>query len=435
MTIAATRLGPGKKRIAIIGTGVAGLLVAERLSHQHEIVVYEADARIGGHTHTVDVDGADGKVAIDTGFIVCNDRSYPGFLALLQRLEVPLQPTTMSFSVRCERTGLEYNGGGFNKLFAQRSNLLRPRFWGMLRDILKFHDRAGAFLDTEASLRDVLHEGGFGRAFADNYLVPMMAAIWSAEPARLMLMPARFFVRFFENHGMLQVTGRPQWLTVQGGSRNYLAPLSAPFQDCIRLQAKVVRLHRALNSVYVQTSGDAPERFDAAIVATHSDQALSMLSDASDDGRQVLAAIPYHENEVVLHTDTNLLPRRKRAWAAWNYHLADHVTTRATVTYCMNILQGLNEATTYNITLNRSEAIDPSLVLRRFTYHHPVFDAAGVAAQQQVRDINGHNRVWFAGAWTGFGFHEDAVQSALRVARDFGCLAPMMLQPQPSGVA
>jgi uncharacterized protein len=435
VSLAASKLGHGKKRIAVIGTGIAGLLTAEQLCRHHDVVVFEADSRIGGHTHTVDVDSPNGKVAIDTGFIVCNDHSCPGFLALMQRIGVALRPTTMSFSMRCERTGLEYNGGGFNQLFAQRSNLLRPRFWGMLRDILKFHKLAPRFVDTDASLRDVLQQGGFGQAFSEHYLIPMMAAIWSAEPARLMTMPARFFVRFFANHGMLQVKGRPQWMTVQGGSRSYLEPLSQPFVDRIRLQSPVTRVHRALDAVFVQTKGQAAERFDAAVIATHSDQALRMLADASDAERAVLAAIPYQENEVVLHTDTSLLPRRKRAWAAWNYHLHHHESTRATVTYCMNMLQGLAGDVTYNVTLNRSEAINPSKVLRRFTYHHPVFDAAGVAAQQRVPEINGNQRIWFAGAWTGFGFHEDGVQSALRVAADFGIADYERSKLQLTGVA
>ncbi|MEO6596231.1 MAG: FAD-dependent oxidoreductase [Planctomycetota bacterium] len=420
MTRAAAILGPGRKRLAIVGTGIAGLLAAERLCRAHDVVVFEADTRIGGHTHTVEVQGPEGPVAVDTGFIVCNDRAYPGFLALMARLGVALRASTMSFSVRCERTGLEYNGGSFGQLFAQRRNLLRPRFWGMLRDILRFHAKAPGLADSDATLRDVLQQGGFGAAFGEHYLVPMMAAIWSAEPQRLMSMPARFFVRFFDNHGMLQVNGRPQWFTVVGGSRSYLGPLSAPFANRIRLRAPVVALRRTGDSVFVQVAGQPEERFDAAVVATHSDQALRLLADPGDAERAVLAAIPYQENDVVLHTDTRLLPRRQRAWAAWNYHLCEVAAPRATVTYCMNILQGLPGPVTYNVTLNRSDAIDPDKVLRRFVYHHPVFDAAGAAAQARVADVNGRARVWFCGAWCGFGFHEDAVQSALRVAADFG---------------
>ena len=426
MTRAAAFLGSGRKRLCVVGTGIAGLLAAERLCRSHDVVVFEAEGRIGGHTHTVEVPGPGGPFAIDTGFIVCNDRAYPSFTALLARLGVALRPSTMSFSVRCERTGLEYNGGSFNQLFAQRRNLLRPSFWGMLRDIVRFHEKARDFAHGEATLRDVLRTGGFHTAFAEHYLVPMMAAIWSAEPQRLMAMPARFFVRFFDHHGMLQVKGRPQWFSVVGGSKTYLGPLSTPFANRIRMASPVVSLRRAADGVIVQVPGQPAERFDGAVVAAHSDQALRLLADPTDAERAVLGAIPYQENDVVLHTDVRLLPRHKRAWAAWNYHLSKVAASRATVTYCMNILQGLPGPTIYNVTLNANEAIDARTVLRRFVYHHPVFDSAGVAAQARVPELNGRGRVWFCGAWCGFGFHEDAVQSALRVAADFGIGAEAM---------
>lgn len=424
MTRAAQFLGPGRKRIAIVGTGIAGLAAAERLCRRHDVVVFEANAHIGGHTHTVDVPGPHGRpVAIDTGFIVCNDRTYPGLLELLARLRVPLQPSTMSFSVRCERTGLEYNGGAFGQLFAQRRNLLRPRFWGMLRDILRFHRRAPQFAAGDATLADLLAHGGFGRAFGEHYLVPMMAAIWSAEPQRLLAMPARFFVRFFQNHGMLSVGDRPQWLTVVGGSRSYLGPLAAPFADSVRTNAPVAAIARTAGGVLVTVAGEPHERFDGAVIAAHSDDALRLLADPTPAEQAVLGAIPYQPNDVVLHTDERLLPRRRRAWAAWNYHLPATPQARATVTYCMNILQGLPGPTIYNVTLNRGDAIDPARVLRTFVYRHPVFDRRGVAAQARVPEINGVNRVWYCGAWCGFGFHEDALQSALRVAADFGARA------------
>ena len=420
MNRAAQSLGPGRKRLAVIGTGITGLLAAERLATAHDVVVFEQDDRIGGHTHTVTVAGAAGPVAVDTGFIVCNDRTYPGFLALLDRLGVARRPSEMSFSVRCERTGLEYNGGSFGQLFAQRTNLLRPSFWGMLRDILRFHRTAPGFADRDATLAELLREGGFGRRFADHYLVPMMAAIWSAEPQRLLAMPARFFVRFFHNHGMLTVDDRPQWYTVTGGARRYLDPLLRPFAHSIRTGARVVALHRDTTGVRVQVQGQPPERFDGAVVATHSDQALQLLANPTREECSVLGAIPYQENEVVLHTDPSLLPKRRRAWAAWNYHLPVVPSQRATVTYNMNILQGLSGPEVYCVTLNRTDAIDPQRVLRRFVYHHPVFDEAGVAAQERVPAINGSQRTWFCGAWCGFGFHEDGVQAALRVAADFG---------------
>jgi predicted NAD/FAD-binding protein len=291
----------------------------------------------------------------------------------------------------------------------------------MLRDVLRFHRQAPSFAERGLTLGEVLPE--FGDAFARHYLVPMMAAIWSAEPQRLLAMPARFFVRFFANHGMLQVNDRPQWLTVVGGSRSYLAPLVAGFRDRIRLGAPVVAVRRDDDGVSVRVAGQPAERFDGVVLAVHSDQALRLLQDPSDDERAVLGALPYQENEVVLHTDRRLLPRRRRAWAAWNYHLPAVPRPRASVTYCMNILQGLPGATVYNVTLNRSDAIDPATVLRRFVYHHPVFDAAGVAAQARVPRLGGRRRTWFCGAWCGFGFHEDAVQSGLRVAADFGLAA------------
>lgn len=420
MTGSAAVLGAGRRRIAVVGGGITGLLAAERLSTRHDVTVFEAEPRLGGHTHTVTVDTPRGQLAIDTGFIVCNDRTYPGFLALLRRLGVPLRPSTMSFSMRCERTGLEYNGASLRTLFAQKRNLLRPSFWGMLRDILRFHRTAADWAAGDASLAMVLRDGRFGRAFADHYLVPMMAAIWSAEPQRLLAMPAKFFVRFFANHGMLTVDDRPQWFTVVGGSSRYLAPLTARFASQIRLAAPVAALQRTGDGVTVQVMGQPAERFDAAVVATHSDQALRLLVDATAAERALLGAIPYQANDVVLHTDTRLLPRRRSLWAAWNYHLPVVPQPRASVTYCMNVLQGLATDATYCVTLNRTADIDPARILRRFVYHHPVFDAAGVAAQAQVAAHNGAHRVWFAGAWCGFGFHEDGVQAALRVAADFG---------------
>lgn len=426
MNRAERSLGPGRRRVAVVGTGVAGLLAAERLATRHDVVVYEKEPRLGGHTHTVDVAAAAAAapLPVDTGFIVCNDRTYPGFLALMQRLGVPLRPSEMSFSVRCERTGLEYNGRNLRTIFAQKRNLLRPSFLGMLRDILRFHKVAHAYQDSDLGLGEILRRERFGRAFAEHYLVPMMAAIWSAEPDRLLAMPARFFVTFFHNHGMLTVDDRPQWLTVVGGSRSYLEPLTRSFRDRIRTGDPVVAVRRLADSgVEVTTLGGSRERFDGVVLAAHSDESLAILADADQHERDVLGAIPYQANDVVLHTDASLLPKRKLAWAAWNYHLPAERQQRATVTYCMNILQGFPLGPgqpIYNVTLNHSDAIDPQRILRRFVYHHPVFDGAGVAAQQRVPELFGHRRVWLCGAWCGFGFHEDAVQSALRVAADFG---------------
>ncbi|MGE3175804.1 MAG: NAD(P)/FAD-dependent oxidoreductase, partial [Planctomycetota bacterium] len=365
MTRAAQQLGPGRRRIAVIGSGISGLVAARLLSTRHDVTVYEAEPRIGGHTHTVDVDVDGHRRAIDTGFIVFNDRNYPAFSAMLERLGVASRPTTMSFSVRCERTGLEYNGGTPNQLFAQRRNLLRPAFWGMLRDILRFHREAPKVLrgEDDPSVAELLLRGRYGQAFTNWYLVPMAAAIWSAEPHAVLSMPARFLLRFFHNHGMLQVRGRPQWRTVVGGSRSYLGPLSAPFADRIERAAPVRALWRAGEGVHVDSEGRPPRVFDGVVLATHSDQALRLLRDPSADEARVLGAIRYQRNEVVLHTDRDLLPRRRRAWAAWNYHLPRSPQDTVAVTYCMNLLQGLPEDPLFCVTLNRPDAVDPARVL------------------------------------------------------------------------
>ncbi|MGK0157957.1 MAG: putative NAD/FAD-binding protein [Neolewinella sp.] len=420
MTRAGAFIGHGRKRVAVIGTGISGLLAAERLATKHDVVVFEADSRIGGHTHTVDVQTGDGALAIDTGFIVCNDRTYPGFLGLMSRLDVPLRASTMSFSMHCEASGVEYCGSSFDGLFAQRRNLLRPSFWSMLGGIRRFHRLAESFRDSDCTLAQLLKEARLDGAFARWYLMPMMAAIWSAKPEALASMPARFFIRFFSNHGMLQVKNRPQWQTVVGGSRSYLGPLSRTFSDRIRLNAPVVEIRRQPEGVLVRVKGGEPESFDAVVLATHSDQALRMIADASDAEQSLLSAIPYQANDVVLHTDTKLMPERRKAWSAWNYRLPASPNEHATVTYDMNILQGFETPERYLVSLNSSESIDPQKVLRRFSYDHPVFDQRCLQAQAKVGEVSGTGRIWFCGAWCGFGFHEDGVQSALRVAADFG---------------
>jgi len=408
-------------KIAIIGTGISGLTAAWRLHRQHDLTLFEANNYIGGHTNTVEVEvGVGGRrYAVDTGFIVFNDRTYPNFIDLLEQLGVASQPTRMSFSVRCERTGLEYNGENLNTLFAQRRNLFRPSFHRMIRDILRFNREAPALLDgeREISLNAWLREGNYGREFTEHYILPMAAAIWSAEPGMMGAMPARFFVRFFKNHGLLSVNDRPQWRVIQGGSRNYVEPLTAPFRDRIRLKCPVEWVRRHPTHVQVKPWGGPAERFDEVIIATHSDQALRLLVDPTAKEREILGAIPYQENEAVLHTDARLLPRRKLAWAAWNYHLPAQPRDRVAVTYNMNILQGLDGPETFCVTLNRSETIDPARILYRTTYHHPVFTAAGVKAQARRAEISGVNRTWYCGAYWSYGFHEDGVNSGLAAAR------------------
>ncbi len=420
--LATARLGGGRRRLAVVGTGISGLVAARLLSNAHDVTVFEADGRIGGHTHTVDVEVAGRGYAIDTGFIVYNERNYPGFTRLLRALGVATRPTAMSFSLRCERTGLEYCGSSLSQIFAQRRNLFRPSFWGMLRDILRFHREGLQVLVAagDPSVAELLLRGGYGETFADHYLLPMAASIWSTEPRALLPMPARFLLQFLHNHGMLLVDGRPTWRTVSGGSRSYLEPLVRPFLDRIRIGARVQRLARTDEGVLVSTHGAAPESFDGVVLAVHSDQALALLADPLPDEQAVLSAIRYQANDVVLHTDERLLPRRRRAWAAWNYRVPRTPRTAVNVTYCMNLLQGLVDAPTFCVTLNGGADIAPERVLKRFVYHHPLFDQAAVRAQRQLPGLQGVRRTWYCGAWCGYGFHEDGVASALRIAADFG---------------
>ena len=409
-------------RIAIIGTGIAGNVVAHRLHRKHDITVYEAADHVGGHTHTHDVEQAGCRYAVDTGFIVFNDRTYPNFLALLSELGVAAQESSMSFSVRDEASGLEYNGTTLNTLFAQRRNLLRPSFLGMVRDILRFNREAPALLSQpggELPLGELLERGRYGRAFIRHYIVPMGAAIWSTDPASMLAFPARFFVRFLHNHGMLTVDDRPVWRTVRGGSARYVERLIAPFRDRIRLRTPVEWIRRLPGCVIVKARGHEAMRYDAAFLACHSDQALGLLADPTRVEREVLGAIPYQRNEAVLHTDARLLPRRRLAWAAWNYHVLPGQEGPVALTYNMNILQRLDAPRPFLVTLNRSDAIDPSHIIKRIAYHHPLFTPAAVAAQARQRELNGTHATYYCGAWWRNGFHEDGVVSALEALTHF----------------
>ena len=408
-------------KIAVIGTGIAGMVVARELHAEHALTVFEAGAHIGGHTHTHTIEARGERHEIDTGFIVFNDWTYPNFRALLSELGVESQPSSISFSVRNEASGLEYNGTSLAALFAQRRNLVRPSFYRMLRDILRFNREAPALLgsDVEQALGDYLASHRYSREFIDDYLVPMGAAIWSTDPARMLAFPARYFVRFFANHGMLSVNDRPQWRAIRGGSARYVEKLVAPFRDRIRLSCPVEEVRRLPDRVLVRARGLEAERFDQVFVACHSDQALGLLADATPLEREVLGAIPYQENEAVLHTDTSLLPRARRAWAAWNYHVLAEPGARVALTYDMNILQSLAARETFCVTLNRSERVDPSKIIKRLRYHPPLYTPAGVAAQARQHEVNGAHRTWFCGAYWRFGFHEDGVVSARNALRHF----------------
>lgn len=410
-------------RIAIVGAGVSGLVSAWILARKHAVTLFEADGRLGGHVHTHDVDDGGERRGIDSGFIVFNDRTYPNFVRLLELLGVPAQASEMSFSVQSERTGLEYNGTSLNALFAQRANLLRPSFHGMLRDIVRFNraakELAGAGAES-TTLGEFLDEGGYGREFVDHYLVPMSAAVWSTDPAGMRRFPARFLARFFDNHGFLTLGERPTWRTVRDGSARYVEALTRPLAGRIRSATPVRAIRRRADGVDVIPAGGEAERFDHVVIAAHSDQALAMLADPSDAERAVLGAIPYQANEAVLHTDEALLPRRRLARASWNYLVPRDAARGPAVTYWMNRLQALPTATPYCVTLNRGGAIRPERVLARMTYHHPLFTAAAPAAQSRRDEIQGVRRTWFAGAYWRNGFHEDGVVSALAVAESFG---------------
>ncbi len=411
-------------KIAIIGAGISGLVAAYLLHREHEVTLFEAAPRLGGHTHTHTVNRHGRTLAIDTGFIVFNDRTYPNFCRLLDRLGVASRPSTMSFSVHDERTGLEYNGGSLRGLLAQKRNAVRPAFLAMLRDVLRFNRAAKDLIardhDTPITLDAFVDRHGFSDAFRRLYLVPMTAAVWSTEPARVGEMPAGFVLRFFENHGMLNVWDRPRWRTVVGGSSRYVDALTRPFRDRIRVGCPVTRLRREADHVCLEAGGDRARPFDHVILACHSDQALAILDDADDHERDALAAIPYRANDAVLHTDTRLLPRRRAAWAAWNYHVPASDSELPTVTYHMNTLQGLPGDEVFCVSLNRTAEIAPDRVIARMTYDHPVFGPKTHAAQTALARLSHRRRTSFCGAYRGYGFHEDGVNSALDVCRPLG---------------
>ncbi|WP_421197495.1 NAD(P)/FAD-dependent oxidoreductase [Aeromonas enteropelogenes] len=415
-----------KRKIAIVGSGISGLTAGFLLHKQHDITLFEAAPTLGGHTATVDVEQGGRRYAIDTGFIVFNDRTYPNFLKLLERIGVARQPAEMSFSVKSPE-GLEYNGHNLDTLFAQRSNLLSPRFYGFVAEILRFNREARAWLvdhqtldvGSELTLGDFLQAGEFSDYFARHYILPMGAAIWSSTLADMRAFPLGFFLRFFAHHGLLEVANRPQWYVIPGGSREYIGPLTAGWQSQIRLACPVAGIRRVTNGVIVQ-SHDGEEQFDEVILACHSDQTLALLADASERERTILGAMLYQANDVWLHTDATCLPVRRKAWASWNYQLGDDDGARPLVSYNMNILQGVSSPEPFCVSLNPAGRVDESKVLRRFVYHHPVFNQSAIAAQQRRPEICGQRHTHFCGAYWYNGFHEDGVRSALDVARRFG---------------
>ncbi len=402
-------------KIAIIGSGIAGNTIAYHLHKAHDITVFESGSHIGGHTHTHDIELGGKQYAVDTGFIVFNDRTYHNFIALLDELGVEWQPSHMSFSVHCEKTGFEYNGTTLNSLFAQRRNFLRPSFYRMISEIMRFNKTAPELLEDgpEIRLGDYLAQQQYSQNFIDYYIIPMGSAIWSTEARQMLEFPARFFVRFFHHHGMLTVNNRPQWRVIKGGSARYVEALTASFSDRIRLNTPVEQVRRLKRSVRVKPCNGPEETFDWVVFACHSDQALAMLSDPSAAEKDILGAIPYQENTVFLHTDPIMMPKRKLAWAAWNYHVTAEPAERVAVTYNMNILQGLDTPEPVLVTLNHTRNINPARVIKRLTYHHPVYTTEGAKAQARHAEISGVNRTAYCGAYWRNGFHEDGVVSAL----------------------
>ena len=391
------------ERIAIVGAGVSGLVAAHLLRRRHHVVVFERSSQAGGHAHTVRVDTADATHWVDTGFIVFNDRNYPNFERLITQLGVASQPSQMSFSVSDERGRFEYSSRNVNGLFATRRHLLTPSFHRMVAEVPRFQRAARRLLDDRMtderlSLRDWLASERFSGAFVDRLIAPQVAAVWSMTPEQLWTFPARFLARFFHNHGMLGLSDRPLWRTVTGGT--------------------ITRDEDGI--VIVAGPEGRTERFDHVVIAAHSDEALAMLGDPSERERELLGAIPYQENEAVLHTDAALLPQRERAWASWNYHLLDEPRSRSTVTYHLNRLQSLQASEQFCVTLNLTERIAPTRIIDRFRYAHPVFTPTGIRAQTRIAEISGERRTHFCGAYWGWGFHEDGVRSGLRVAAAFG---------------
>lgn len=409
-------------KIAVIGSGISGNTLAWHLQHQHQVTLFEAQNHLGGHTHTHSIDFLSQSYAVDTGFIVFNHQTYPNFVRMLRQLNVAEQESAMSFSVSDAKTGLEYNGTSINSLFAQRKNLLNWKFIRMIQEILRFNREAPKLLDQpsaeQLTMRDYLAQHQYHQEFIQQYIVPMGAAIWSAEPSHLLDFPAIFFIRFFKNHGMLNVNDRPTWYVIKGGSARYVEALMKDFSGQVRIACPVQKVKRYADYVRIDTP-QGSEQFDWVFFACHSDQALQLLDSPSELEQQVLSAIPYQENEIALHYDHRILPKKRLAWAAWNYHIPAQAMQRVAVTYNMNILQNLDAATPLLVTLNYLEDIDPSKIIKRLTYHHPIFNANSIWAQQQHQRLNQQHRTCFAGAYWGNGFHEDGVVSALQAIKHF----------------
>lgn len=421
-------------RIAVVGSGISGLSAAWLLSSRHEVVVYEAEGRAGGHSHTVEAPSPSGPVSVDTGFIVYNEVNYPNLTALFAHLDVATKPTQMSFAVSLDDGALEYSSTGLGGLFGQVENLGRGRFWAMLADMRRFHREAPRDLDaliaSGESLDDYLARGGYGRMFRDAHLAPQAAAIWSSGVTEIGQFPAASLVRFYMNHDLLGLVSRIGWRTVEGGSRSYVRRLTSTLGSDVRLSRAVSAIHREPHQVLIRDVTGEVDRFDAVLVATHSDQALALLEHPTADERRLLSAIGYTRNHAVLHRDRRLAPRRRQCWAAWNH--IGRSDGASSVTYWMNRLQGLPGPDLF-VTLNPIHEPEPGLVIRSDVYEHPVFNAAAMAAQAELWSLQGVNRTWFAGAYFGSGFHEDGLQAGLAAAEDLGGVQRPWTVAEPNG--
>jgi predicted NAD/FAD-binding protein len=413
--------------IAIIGSGISGMGAAHLLHPKHEITLYEKASIVGGHSRTKQVDYDGTAIPVDTGFIVYNERNYPNLVGLFKQLGVATHKSNMTFAASIDDGALEWCARDLNGMFGQRRNLLRPRFYRLLRQVLRFNARARAMVDAapDVTLGELVQSLGLDSDFLHHYLLPMGGAIWSCSPSLMLQFPARTFLRFFENHGLLGFSGQPQWYTVTGGSREYVAKITAPYAHRIRTDCAVVHVRREGGKVWVRDARGEEIAYDRAIFASHADETLAMLSDASAEERRILGSFTYQTNEAFLHRDTAVMPRRKRCWASWVYH-ADNAGAEPTigVTYWMNLLQGIDASKPLFVTLNPTRPIAESKIFDRHLFTHPVFTREAIAAQAALPQIQGAQQCWFAGAYTRYGFHEDGLLSAVNVAKQMGEVIP-----------
>jgi len=423
-----------RMRIAVVGAGIAGLGAAWLLRRRHEVVVFERNGHLGGHSNTIEVPSSDGPVGVDTGFVVYNERNYPHLTRLFRHLDVETQPTDMSFAASIDDGRIEYAGSDVSSLFAQRGNLVSPAYWGMLRDILRFNRDGKRSLrsgDAEGlSLGAYLARGGYGARLADHYLLPMAAAIWSCPTRTMREFPAVSFLHFFENHGLLDLGDRPQWRTVVGGSRRYVERLAADLVGRASISQPATRVRRTPDAAWLHTADGASHRFDAVVLACHADEALRLIEAPRPAETAVLSKFGYQENRTILHTDAALMPKQRRVWSSWNYLAATSAagTERVSVSYWMNQLQRLPGDRQLFVSLNPLREPRADEVIAELSYHHPVFDADAMRAQRLLPQLQGRDRLWFCGSYAGYGFHEDALASAVEVARLLGAETPWTLE-------